>query len=234
MARNRDPFTQALASLRERIQSGVLAGGRPVIVQDEAERLRLSTTPIREALARLSGEGLVERASSGGYVTLRLDAAAVRDRYAMQAYYVRIALELNLEALGSTGPPQPLRVGEETPATAVRRLFSGLVCSAGNALLWDGFQKVGGQLDLFRRLEPRLFPDLGGEAAALFAAYADIAGEAFEEAICRYHRRRMAAAGALAALLKMHRANDETLSAPSPPAGRGPAPGRSDRHDGAP
>lgn len=45
MARNRDPFTQALSSLRERIHSGALPAGAPVIVQDEAGRLRLSTTP---------------------------------------------------------------------------------------------------------------------------------------------------------------------------------------------
>lgn len=57
MARNRDPFTQALSSLRDRIQSGDLAGGTPVIVQDEARRLSLSTTPIREALRASAARG---------------------------------------------------------------------------------------------------------------------------------------------------------------------------------
>lgn len=63
MARNRDLFSQALSSLRERIHSGVLTGGSAVIVQDEDERLRLSTTPVREALARPGGEGRVEWAN---------------------------------------------------------------------------------------------------------------------------------------------------------------------------
>ncbi|WP_292059402.1 GntR family transcriptional regulator [Brevundimonas sp. UBA5936] len=200
MARNRDPFTQALASLRERIHSGSLAGGSPVIVQDEAQRLRLSTTPIREALARLSGEGLVERASSGGYVTLRLDATAARDRWAMHGHYVRIAFEVNLRALGALRPPAP-PYEPGCPGSAVNRLFATIVCSAGNQVLWDGFQKVSGQLDLVRRHEATLFDDLRDEAMGLYAAYTEEVAPGFVASVGRYHDRRIGAAGALAALV---------------------------------
>ncbi|WP_191558271.1 MULTISPECIES: GntR family transcriptional regulator [Brevundimonas] len=200
MARNRDPFTQALSSLRERIHSGTLAGGSPVIVQDEAERLRLSTTPVREALARLSGEGLVERASSGGYVTLRLDATAARDRWAMHSHYVRIAVELNARALGALRPPAP-PFDASRPIAAANRLFAMIVCSAGNQVLWDAFQKVSGQLDLVRRHETALFDDLGDEAMGLYAAYSEEIAPGFAATVGRYHDRRIGAAGALAALV---------------------------------
>nr|WP_295237129.1 GntR family transcriptional regulator [uncultured Brevundimonas sp.] len=200
MARNRDPFTQAMASLRERLQSGALAGGSPVIVQDEAERLRLSTTPVREALARLSGEGLVERAASGGYVAVRLDAAAARDRWTMHGHYVRIAIEMNRGALGVERLPGQAYDGGD-PVAAVSRLFTTLICSAGNPVLWDGFQKVSGQLDLLRRYEPILFKDLGDEAARLFAADHEQSDGGFEAVVRRYHERRIGAAGALAALV---------------------------------
>jgi DNA-binding GntR family transcriptional regulator len=200
MARNRDPFTQALASLRERIQSGALAGGAPVVVQDEAERLGLSTTPVREALARLSGEGLVERALSGGYVTLRLDATAARDRWAMHAYCVRIAVEFNARALGAFRPPAPpFEPGR--PIVAANRLFSAIVCSAGNQVLWDAFRKVSGQLDLVRRYEAALFDDLSDEAMGLYAAYSEETAPVFAATVGRYHDRRIGAAGALAALV---------------------------------
>ncbi|WP_433949910.1 GntR family transcriptional regulator [Brevundimonas bullata] len=200
MARNRDPFTQALTSLRERIHSGILPGAAPVIVQDEAARLRLSTTPVREALARLSGEGLVERAASGGYVTLRLDASAARDRYAMQAHYVRIAVDANAQALGALRPPAP-PFAAEAPLAAVDRLFAAIVCSAGNQVLWEAYRKVSGQLDLVRRVEGVLFDDLAVEATSLYAAYADAASPRFALALDRYHERRISAAGALAALV---------------------------------
>lgn len=199
MARNRDPFTQALSSLRERILSGTLAGGSPVIVQDEAERLRLSTTPVREALARLSGEGLVERAPTGGYVAMRLDATAARDRYTMHAHYIRIAFELNNRALGALRLPAPgFEKGQ--PVLAVDQLFAIIVRSAGNEVLWEAYRRVAGQLDLVRRLESQLFHDLGEEAAALYAAWSEEATPRFEAAAARYHDRRIAASGALAAL----------------------------------
>lgn len=211
MARNRDPFTQALASLRERLLSGALAAGAPVIVQDEAGRLQLSTTPVREALARLSGEGLVQRAPSGGYVATRLDAAAARDRYAMQGHFVRIAVELNASALGLLRPPAP-PLELRRPIAAVQQLFAAIVISAGNEVLSEAHHRVSGQLDLLRRLESALFDDLSEEAAALYEAWTDASAGDFLIEVDRYHARRVGAAAALAALI--HRpAGPEGVSA---------------------
>lgn len=199
MARNRDPFTKALSSLRDRIQSGVLRSGSPVIVHDEAQRLQVSTTPIREALARLSGEGLVERATAGGYVTMRLDAPAVRDRYAMQGQYLHFAIRLNQNALGGAGPPPP--VAAHDPVAAVSRLFSTVVCSTGNQVLWEGFIKVSRQLEALRRLEPVLFADLHTESKALHEAFARDFVSTFLDVSDQFHARRVAAAGVMAALI---------------------------------
>lgn len=210
MARNRDPFTQALSSLRDRILSGALRGGCPVIVQDEARRLQVSTTPIREALARLSGEGLVERATSGGYVTMRLDAPAVRDRYAMQGQYLHFAIRLSHSALGGASPPVPL-AGRD-PVAAVRHLFSTMVCSAGNQVLWEGYTKVSRQLEALRRLEPLIFADLETESEALHDAYTRDFVSAFLDLNDRFHARRVAAAGVMAALI-MHRDEAAVLDA---------------------
>lgn len=218
MARNRDPFTQALSSLRDRIQSGDLPGGKPVIVQEEAQRLRLSTTPIREALARLSGEGLVERAVSGGYVTLRLDGTTARDRYAMRGEYIRIALQLNQAALGTTRPPAP-RFDPSAPGLAARKLFSTIVCSAGNQVLWAGFDRVAGQLEYLSQFEPCLLDDFEAESGAVLAAYAHASTAEFIDTVGRYHQRRVSAAAALAALAYLRR--EEELAG----EGRGSMPG---------
>lgn len=217
MARNRDPFIQALSSLRERIQSGDLPGGAQVIVQDEARRLGLSTTPVREALARLSGEGLVERAASGGYLSLRLDAAAVRERYAMRGEYIRIALELNSAALGSARPPASA-FDSASPGTAVRRLFATIVCSAGNQVLWGSFNRTAGQLVILHRFEARLFDDIEHEARDLHGAYRTEAPEGFAQEVANYHRRRTSASAALAALVCLN--HEEAGPAPSPDSRR--------------
>lgn len=216
MARNRDPFTQALASLRERLLSGVLAPGAPVIVQDEAARLKLSTTPVREALACLSGEGLVQRAPSGGYVSVRLDAAAARDRYAMHGHYVRIAAELNASALGAVRPPAPA-LDMRQPIAAVRQLFTTIISSAGNEVLWEAYLRASGQLDRLRRLESVLFDDLAAEAAALHHAWVNAQANDFLGEVERYHARRVAAAAALAALAHRPVGPDGAVAATADP-----------------
>jgi DNA-binding GntR family transcriptional regulator len=50
-----------LATLREAIISGVLLPGESLVVDELGEWLAVSSTPIREALATLAGEGLVVR-----------------------------------------------------------------------------------------------------------------------------------------------------------------------------
>lgn len=198
MARNRDPFTLALASIRDRIQTGALAGGASVIVLEEAQRLRMSTTPIREALARLCGEGLVERATPGGYVALRLDAAAARDRYAMQHHYLHIAIDPDRRP-HRPAPPAPRR-GSVAPGQAVDALFSSVVSISGSRTLWDAFSRVSGQLAVLRRCEPVLFGDLEAEAEQLYCAYNGGLDAHFAAIVARYHDRRVEAAGVLTAL----------------------------------
>lgn len=56
----RQAAEQAARSLREDILSGSLPAGTRLGEADLAERLSVSRTPIREALSRLSAEGLVE------------------------------------------------------------------------------------------------------------------------------------------------------------------------------
>ena len=59
--RTRDPFGEALSELRMRLRQGELRPGAPLVVMDLAQSLGLSATPVREALAFLAGEGLIDR-----------------------------------------------------------------------------------------------------------------------------------------------------------------------------
>jgi hypothetical protein len=198
MARNRDPFTLAFASIRDHIQTGELAGGAPIIVIEEARRLQMSTTPVREALARLCGEGLVERATSGGYVALRLDAAAARDRYVMQHHYLHIAIDPDRQP-HRPAPPAPSHAGT-SPGLAVDALFNSVVSISGSTTLWDAFSRVSGQLAVLRGCEPFLFGDLKHEADSLYEAYSGGLDARFAQAVAHYHDRRLQAVGALTAL----------------------------------
>lgn len=87
---------QALSAIREAILGGDLAPGEAIKDVELAERLGLSRTPVREALARLADEGLVETKPHSYTRVTPLDTAPVRDAHvvvqAMHALAARLAV----------------------------------------------------------------------------------------------------------------------------------------------
>lgn len=83
--------------LRDDIVAGRLPAGSRVIEAIVMARTGVSRTPVREALRRLEGEGLViTHRSRGTFVTYRLDATE-----AMLIYDVRLVLEPHLTRLAA-------------------------------------------------------------------------------------------------------------------------------------
>jgi DNA-binding GntR family transcriptional regulator len=76
------------AALRERILAGELARGTRLRQASLAEELGVSRTPLREALRRLSTEGLVEFSPNRGATVSELDFGDMR-----HAWAARVALE---------------------------------------------------------------------------------------------------------------------------------------------
>lgn len=190
MPRPRDPFSAALESLRERTMRGVYAPGVPVVIIEEARRLGLSTTPVREALAWLCGEGLLERAPRAGYLAPRLDASLLRDRY-----WVRMrCLATSLDLIFDLGEPPPAGAMDGPNADAVHELFSGLVRATGNRALVETFERVDAQLRMINGAEQRLFRDFEDEARDLVRIDAQGSRSQLLSAIDAYHRRRMGSA----------------------------------------
>jgi len=66
MTRPLTSVERALETLREEILRGALSAGDRLAEVELAERLGVSRTPVREALSRLSAEGLVELAPNRG------------------------------------------------------------------------------------------------------------------------------------------------------------------------
>jgi DNA-binding GntR family transcriptional regulator len=74
---------QALEVIRRAIVVGELAPGTPVKDVELAARMGLSRTPVREALARLADEGLIESKPHSYTRVTPLDTDAVRDAHAV-------------------------------------------------------------------------------------------------------------------------------------------------------
>jgi hypothetical protein len=189
LARRRDSFASALTSLRLRALRGEFTPGQTVIVIEEARRLRVSPTPIREALACLCGEGLFERSPSEGFLYPRLDVALIRDRLKFRLKLLLISLEAP-----AAGSVRPVPVAHGAPVTVLPQHLAKTVRAEGNVALYEAYRRVAGQLAPLRQAERRVLGDVEGEASNLLALFAAGDVAACSEAVTAYHRRRADAA----------------------------------------
>lgn len=84
----RDLAGAAYRLLQERLWSGALGPGAKVSESRLAKELGMSRTPVREAIARLEREGVMQQVASSGTFVRRPDRLAI-----VEAYEVRIAIE---------------------------------------------------------------------------------------------------------------------------------------------
>src|SRR5262245_54393917 len=80
--------SSATEALREQIVMGEIAAGTPLRLEEIAERLGMSISPIREAVRQLEALGLAEHVPYKGARVTEIDLDAMRD-----VYEVRLALE---------------------------------------------------------------------------------------------------------------------------------------------
>jgi DNA-binding GntR family transcriptional regulator len=89
----------AEAMLRERIFSGALAPGLKIHLDEEAERLGMSPTPLREALRSLASKGLVETVSRRGYRVSSANRKDLDDTYRLRLVLDPMAARLAVPRL---------------------------------------------------------------------------------------------------------------------------------------
>lgn len=88
---------QAYRSVRSLILERKIAPGTPVVEGRLAEELRISRTPMREALVRLVGEGLLSRADARSYSVRKVSASeyfqSMQVREMMETHAMDLAIE---------------------------------------------------------------------------------------------------------------------------------------------
>ena len=76
----------AYAAIKAMIVGGELKPGAKLGIEDLADRLHVSNSPIREALRRLADERWVEHAPYRGAVVARLDARELAELYEIRTF----------------------------------------------------------------------------------------------------------------------------------------------------
>ncbi|MEU0565241.1 GntR family transcriptional regulator [Nonomuraea sp. NPDC005983] len=122
IAIGRPPLTRSEwvdRQLREAILSGELKPGERLLTAALTERFSVSPSPLREALARLSGEGLVSVSPQRGARVTPLSLRACRELHELLSVNAPYALEL---AIAARGTEWETAVGEA--ATAFEEVWS--------------------------------------------------------------------------------------------------------------
>ncbi len=147
----RDPYGTALGAMKRFAEAGRFVPGEPIVVTELAAEVGLSATPVREALACLAGQGLIERRRGRGYFYPALTAAEIIDLFELQHAYVHAALTLHPRGLALLRKA----VLAVDPHEGPQALFEAIIAQSSNAALGAAHQ----------RLRNRLRPVLAAERA---------------------------------------------------------------------
>lgn len=202
--RRPEPFQIALSGLRDRLHDGTYPPGARIRAVEVADALRLSATPVREALSRLAGEGVLEERRGQGFFVRALNALDIADLYRRSLAYLLIAQDPHRRRVPYRGTADggAIRPGPEDPVQAVERLFADWVAEGGSRMLVRTHRSLQIQLGPVRRVEALALRDLAVEAVELEQAAATDGGGGRLHRLRRFHARRIRLAGQLTALLE--------------------------------
>ena len=197
------PFRRALLELRERLLDGRLPPGTRILAAEFASELKLSQTPVREALSRLSGERLLEDRRGEGVYVRRLSRSDIADLYRLNLAYLLIGLEPGRPLRGPVVVPRPDET-EVDPVVTAEQIFLGWMLQAASPALLAAFNTAQLQIGAVRRLEAQVIPELAQEARALAiaSAAADAAPDRSDwlQHLRLFHMRRLRLVGQLSSL----------------------------------
>lgn len=163
--------SRAYAALSRMIHSHKLRGGETILEAKLAESLNISRTPLREALQRLEGEGLVVKNASRSYMVRSVDLAeylqSLKVREIVEPEAAALAVgridktriaEVRSEIAALSGSPSYVREAHWTSDAHLHNLF---IDACGNQVMIQMIRMLRATTHLFEiaRLQDRLVPD---------------------------------------------------------------------------
>jgi DNA-binding GntR family transcriptional regulator len=110
---------QTISALRRAIRDGRYAQGQRLVVAEVTKALGVSAGPVREAIRRLTGEGLVEIEPHRGASVRALKSRDVREIFQLREVVEGLAARLAAEAIG------PHRAELEASMAEMREVIAG-------------------------------------------------------------------------------------------------------------
>jgi len=192
--------------LRAQLRSGRYVLGEQLMVSAFSRDLRLSATPVREALSRLAGEGLIDDRRGMGYFAWRLDAIDLVELYDLQSAYLDAALtraeDRAVVSLRAANGAAEVEAAEDGLIGKVEAIFNSVVVLGRSTALMRAHRMLADRLAPFRRAEASALTDIASELEALEAMILRADRDAVADAMRRYHARRSSRAAEVVATMR--------------------------------
>ena len=187
----------------ERVLTGAFAPGARIDVNEIAAADGVSPTPVRNALNRLVGAGLLVSHSNEGFFAPLITEQDLRDLYEASAALLSLAISRRAIA---RSPPAPVPSdGAQSGLTFEQRTdaaFRRIMLSCGNMKLCGAFAHISLRLTPARLLEGEWIANRNGELGRIVKAYDAGDLSRLDQLITNYHRRRIRFAPKIVARLQ--------------------------------
>ncbi len=151
-----------------------------------ADAYYASATPVREALLRLVGEGLVEMPVSGGFAMPQIDPVKAADHYGFSLALGQLVLQHLPAHPGGRG----IMIGPSALAYPIDAVLMSLAVFVGNVALVQSVLSLNDRMHRLRRMEERRLKGLAPEIENVIEGVEQYNIKKIRSTLRSYHRRR--------------------------------------------
>jgi hypothetical protein len=171
------------------LQTGQLAPGERIDPAKLAEAFHTSPPPVRFALYRLVGEGIIEDFAREGFHVPRTTEVALRDLYGWMEHLLVTACDVNPPLKKPTGPPEPFAEQNDLVARTAM-LFEAIASNTQSASIHRAVQRANDKLNPIRRAKVGMIDYTSEELRHMQELWCQCNLALLKVAIIDYHARR--------------------------------------------
>lgn len=202
---NENIIKRVYQSIKERVITYDVPPGERLNIEQLAEQLRVSTTPVRESLNRLVAEELILMIPRMGFFMKSLVEPELRDLYELNQVLLNwsvVRMKKDRTSSSEAGFPQVsliidklLTLEKPSPSSLVRftsDIFAYLASQSGNSEIILRVRNINDRLHFIRLCECELLDDPVEQLLPLFQSFQKGSFDQLSEALDKYHEARLA------------------------------------------
>lgn len=183
-------FDRVYAAIKQRLRDGVYRPGTRLEPASLSDELNASVTPVREALHRLTGEGLVDAPRHEGFRVPMLTETVLRHLYSWHLDLVLLAVMKHGVSAGADAILADVAPTGSPVQERQNGLFRAIARATGNPEHAAALDALSDKLEPVQRLEQQFLDRTEQETAEIFRALHTNDRTALRRSLVRYHRRR--------------------------------------------